>query len=290
MKREFSVQEGSTLQWTGDILGAQADLTAVYEIETSPLELMQNQVTDNAQMNIYKQKLPFLVNLHMEGELLSPEISFTLDMEDEAKGYASGSVYGKIQAINQEESQVNKQVFSLLILQRFIAENPFASSSGSTEGKVRSSVSKILSDQLEKLTDQIEGIDIDVGLKSYEDYSTGEQQGRTDLNLGVSKQFLDDRITVKVAGNVNLEGGEQQRNLTDIAGDVSLEYKLTEDGRFRLVTFRKEVYEELLQGEVIETGAGFIIVKDYDKFREIFRKNKEENWHNEDEDDDQSEK
>ena len=278
VKREFSVKEGSRLVWSGDVLNAQVDLTAVYELETAPIELMQNQVVDETQLNVYKQKLPFIVNLHMQGELLKPDITFSLDMEDDAKGFASGTVYGKIQAINQEEAQLNKQVFSLLILQRFMADNPFASSSGSTEGAVRSSVSKILSDQLDKLTDQIEGIDIDIGLKSYEDYSTGEAQGRTDLNLGLSKQFLNDRIIIKVAGNINLEGSEQQRNLSDFAGDVSLEYKLTEDGRFRLITFRKEVYEELLQGEIIETGAGFIIIKDFDKFKEIFRKNREENW------------
>ncbi len=283
VKREFDVKEGSKLTWYGDVLNANIDLTALYQIETAPLDLMQSTASQNAESNIYKQKLPFIVILNMEGELLSPDISFELDMDDQAKSYAGGAVYGKIRSVNQDESEVNKQVFALLILKRFMVNNPFSSAGGSTEGTVRTSVSRLLSDQLNRLTDQIAGVDLNVDLKSYEDYSSGDKQGRTDLNLGLATKLFDDRVTVKVASNIHLEGAEKQQNsLTDFAGDVSVEYKLTEDGRFRLVTFRKEVYEALLQGEIIETGAGFIVVKDFDKFREIFQKNKSTNKNNKD--------
>jgi hypothetical protein len=255
------------------VLDADVDVTATYAVEAAPIDLMQSQVSENTESSIYNQKLPFTVELSMEGKLLKPDISFQLGLEDQAKSYAGGAVYGKIQSINQIESEVNKQVFALLILNRFMANNPFASAGGTTEGLVRTSVSRLLSEQLNKLTDQIDGLDINVGLKSYEDFSTGERQGRTDLNLGISTDLLNDRVTVKVAGNITLEGAQQeQKDLSDIAGDVSLEYKLTEDGRFRIVTFRKEVYEALLQGEIIETGAGFILVEDFDKFGEIFQR------------------
>jgi len=273
VKKEFDVRKGSNLKWFGDVLDAEVDVTAGYAVEAAPIDLMQSQASESTESSIYNQKLPFTVELSMQGKLLKPDISFQLGIEDRAKSYAGGAVYGKIQSINQVESEVNKQVFALLILNRFMANNPFASAGGTTEGLVRTSVSRLLSEQLNKLTDQIQGLDINVGLKSYEDFSMGERQGRTDLNLGLSTDILNDRVTVKVAGNITLEGTQQeQKDLSDIAGDVSLEYKLTEDGRFRIVTFRKEVYEALLQGEIIETGAGFILVEDFDKFGEIFQR------------------
>jgi len=273
LKKEFKLNKGSNLTWYGDVLDADVDVTAIHAVEAAPIDLMQSQLSENTESSVYNQKLPFTVELSMQGKLLKPDISFQLGIEDKSKSYAEGAVYGKIQSINQFESEVNKQVFALLLLNRFMEDNPFASTGGTTEGIVRTSASKLLSDQLNKWSDQISGLDINVGLKSYEDFSQGDPQGRTDLNLGLSKNLLDDRVTVNVAGNVTLEGANQeQRDLSDIAGDVSLEYKLTEDGRYRIVTFRKEVYEALLQGEIIETGAGFIIVEDFDKIRELFQK------------------
>jgi len=42
-----------------------------------------------------------------------------------------------------------------------------------------------------------------------------------------------------------------------------------------LRAYRKNDYQVALQGQVIETGLGFIITLDYDKFREIFERAKQ---------------
>ncbi len=270
VKREFTVKPGSSLQWTGDPANPIFDLTAIHTVETSPLELVRNQVTDN--VNQYRNELPFQVELILEGTLLKPEIGFNLDMPLEQRQAMQGVPYSKIQIINTRASELNKQVFSLLVLQRFMAENPFASPGSSVEATARSSVSKILTSQLNQLANQIGGVEITVDLSSYEDYSSGSAEGQTDLEVGLQKQFFNDRLSVQVGGNVNLEGQTQQQSLSDYAGDIIIEYKLTEDGRFRLTAFRKEVYEELTVGESVETGVGVIFVKDYDKLRNIFKK------------------
>ena len=41
-----------------------------------------------------------------------------------------------------------------------------------------------------------------------------------------------------------------------------------------LRAYRKNDYQVALQGQIIETGVGFIITLDYDKFREIFERSK----------------
>lgn len=43
-----------------------------------------------------------------------------------------------------------------------------------------------------------------------------------------------------------------------------------------LRAYRKNDYQVALQGQIVETGIGFIITLDYDKFREIFQKSKKE--------------
>jgi hypothetical protein len=123
------------------------------------------------------------------------------------------------------------------------------------------------------LSSNIEGVELSFDVKSYEDYSGGSSSSQTDLELGVSKSLMNDRLVVKVSGNVNIEGeNSQQNSFTDFIGDLALEYKLTEDGRFRVTGFRNNNYD-MINGDVIETGAGLIYIKDYDSLRELFKAN-----------------
>lgn len=187
------------------------------------------------------------------------------------------TVDGKLSQLRQDENEMNKQVFALLLLNRFIGENPFESNSGvSAETLARQSVSKILSQQLNNIASNlIKGVDLNFDLESTEDYSTGQQNTRTDLNIDISKKLLNDRLKVTVGSNFGLEGeARQNENTTNIAGDVTIDYSLSRDGRYMLRAYRKNDYQVALQGQIIETGVGFIITLDYDKFCDIFRKSR----------------
>ena len=122
--------------------------------------------------------------------------------------------------LRQDPSELNKQVFALLLLNHFIGENPFSSESGSgsVSSLARVSASKILSEQLNNLAgDLIKGIDIDFNLQSTEDYTSGQRQDKTDLNIGISKKLLNDRLKVTVGSSFGVEGQER-------ANEESLDY------------------------------------------------------------------
>ncbi|HLW62020.1 MAG TPA: translocation/assembly module TamB domain-containing protein, partial [Flavobacterium sp.] len=183
----------------------------------------------------------------------------------------------KLEQLRTEESEMNKQVFALLLLNRFIGENPFESSTGlSAESMARQSVSKLLSQQLNNLAaDLIQGVELDFDLESEDDYSTGAKETRTDLNVDVSKRFFNDRLKVSVGSNFGLEGNERQNEkATNIAGNFEAEYMLSRDGRYVLRAYRKDEYQVALQGQIIETGVGFVITIDYNEFKEILRRRK----------------
>lgn len=218
----------------------------------------------------------------MKGELLKPVLSFDITTDENNNSVATNVkqlVDAKLAQLRQQEPEMNKQVFALLLLNRFIGENPFQSSAGlSAETMARQSVSKILSQQLNNLaSDLIKGVDLNFGLESTDDYSTGNKNTRTDLNVDISKKLLNDRLKVTVGSNFGLEGqARQNENMTNIAGDVTVDYSLSRDGRYMLRAYRKNDYQVALQGQIVETGVGFIITLDYDKFREIFQKSKKE--------------
>ena len=282
MKRAFDIQEGSTIVWEGDPLHARMNITAVYNTEASPIDLLSQQLADlsSAQYNLYKQRLPFEVMLNLDGDLLEPDITFDIELDGNQSGVSAevvNNVSAKLNQLDLQESEMNKQVFALLLLNRFIGENPFQSEAGmSAEGLARQSVSRILSEQLNNLAgDLIQGVDLNLNLESTEDYSTGQKSNRTDLNVQLSKRLLNDRLTVNVGSDFGLEGEARvNERTTNIAGDVSVDYDLSQDGRYKLRVYRKNEYQVALQGEIIETGVGFIITLDYDEFKDIFEKRK----------------
>jgi hypothetical protein len=276
-KRSFKLVKGSNIIWTGEPTEANVNLTALYEVNAAPIDLLNQ--PDNIPA---KTKLPFQVYLYMKDQLMKPTISFKLDMPANEQGALGGIVYTKIQNVNRDEGQLNKQVFALLALGRFIADNPFESlvgGGGGVSSIARSSVSNLLTDQLNNLaSDLVKGVDINFGLNSSEDYSTGSLQQKTDLEVGLSKKLLNDRLTVTVGSSFGLEGPQAPgQNSTNIAGNVNVEYALSADGRYRLRAYRRNQNEGVIEGQIIETGVGFALVVDYNKFKEIFQKRRKRN-------------
>ncbi|MEJ7766787.1 MAG: translocation/assembly module TamB domain-containing protein [Chitinophagaceae bacterium] len=284
LRRRFDIQKGSTIIWTGEPTKANVDITAVYVAKTAPLDLVQNQLEGAAEneKNYYRQKLPFEVNLNMKGELLKPVLTFDIILpQDQNFNLDRGkltTIENKLAMIRQEPSEMNKQVFALLLLGRFITENPFASSTGgfSAEGFARNSVSQLLTEQLNNLaSDLVKGVDINFDVASTsEDYTSGQKANRTDLNVALSKRLLNDRLTVTIGSNFALEGAQPaqgaKQKTNNLAGNVALDYKLSKDGRYSLRAYRKNEYEGVIEGNITETGVSFVLTVDYNRFSQIF--------------------
>lgn len=280
LKRKFDIQRGSSITWTGDPTSATIDITAVYIAKAASIDLVEQQLSGRppVEVNRFKEKLPFQVILNMTGELLNPTINFDITLpQDELSKWPV--VDTRLQQVRNDQSELNKQVFALLLLNRFVGENPLQSQAESAglEGAVRESVSQILTDQLNQLAGSlINGVDLNFNLESGRDYSTGRAENRTNLNIGISKKLLNDRITINVGSNFELEGPQNSnRNATNIAGDVSIDYQLSRDGRYSLRAYRKNEYEGVIEGQIIETGLTFMLSYDYDEFKELFVGRKE---------------
>jgi hypothetical protein len=287
LKRKFDIQKGSRILWTGEPTNADIDVSAVYIANASPLDLVQNQIstTDIAVRNTYRQKLPFEVWLTMKGELLRPAITFDIRLPEDKSYIVSkdiiSAVQNKLLQIREEPGEINKQVFALLLLSRFVNENPFDNSNGGLDPAefARQSVSKLLTEQLNSLAGGlIAGVDINFDLTTAADYTTGEKRNRTDFNVGLTKRLLGDRLTVTVGSNFELEGPRptnQINNSNNIAGNVSVDYNISRDGRYVIRVYRKNEYEGVIEGYIVETGLGFIINVDYDHFKELLQRSKQ---------------
>lgn len=271
IKKQFDIDGGSTIVWNGDPLDANININARHTVRASPYDLVADQLSglSDVEKGGYKQRYPFEVMLKLRGKILEPEISFEIQLAEDDKGIMGGAVDQKLSLLNQDPSALNKQVFALLVLGRFIQENPFESEMGGSSAMIRTTVGKFLSTQLNQLSSKvIPGMELNFDIQSYDDYQSGQAEGRTQVEIGLKKQMFNERLSVQIGGTVDLEGEEAKHNTTsDIASDVTLEYKLNKDGSFRLKGFRHDQYEGAIEGQLVETGVGVVYVRDFNRWR-----------------------
>lgn len=273
LKKEFAIKKGSNLLWTGDPMQAQVDITAVYNIEAEVPKAVASDKSTN------KTKTPLEVQLKMSGNLSSPVIDFKVVVAENAPSDIASEIEkdGYLKTLEQNPVEMNKQVFALLVLNKFLGEQSSDFFSGiNPEAIARQSVSKLLTDQLNLLAgDLIKGIKLDFNLNSTAMNTDAGNKARTDLNVGLSKAFLNDRLKIAVGRNFQLEnttGSAASSN--EIVDNISLNYNLSKDGRYLFSAYRKNQYQAILDGFVVETGVAFTLTLDYAYFKELFEKKK----------------
>ena len=275
VNRRFELAPDSRISWSGDPFDAKLDIRAIYNVEASASPLMApiSSGADPSQKTKYRQVLPFYVYLNINGELERPEISFDLDMPEAEQGAIGGQVYGRIQQVNQQEGELNRQVFSLLVLNRFYPEPGSDGSRGGFASVARDNLNDAVSDQLNVFSDRLlgsTGFELDFGLDSYTDYQGQTPQERTQLDIAAQKKLFDDRLIVRVGSEVDLQGSSASNEPTPIIGNVSLEYLLTENGRYRLKGFRQNEFENVIDGQTIVNGIALIFTQEFNKFSELW--------------------
>ncbi len=281
VKKHFVLDKGSYINWTGDLYDANIDIKGHMDVRTSPYPLIGAQVAGSSeeQQAQYKNQLDFDVFLIMQDKLLSPEISFDIQLDPKDAGALDGLVDAKLLELQKMEGEMNKQVFSLMVLGTFVAEDPTAGTGASEyiNDLARNSVSSLMSSQLNRLSGQyIKGVDLSFDLKSVTDYSSGVEQEKTQMNVGVREQLFNDRLQIYVGTNFDIGGSETfSAKPSDISGDFSLEYLLKADGRTRLNLARKGTYEGAFEGQAIETSLSWIYNRDYNSLRQVFSSRKE---------------
>ena len=85
------------------------------------------------------------------------------------------------------------------------------------------------------------------------------------------KKLFRNRGSVKVSGRVSDVKQPGQTSNTMIE-NFSFEYALDSMNSRYLKLYRKQDYEDILEGEVIKSGVGFIYRKTYDYVKDIWRR------------------
>lgn len=254
-RKDFVVQQGGTVVWNGDPYQARLDLTAVYTTKANP-----GIITGESNGVV----TPVEVYLYITGLLTNPEINFDIKVPR-----ASTSTQSILSNRLNTEQAVNQQVFSLLAFNSFTPPSNFFAGAQSGINQW-----DIIANQAAAFLNKFTG-DYRVSL-SYQPASeigTDASGGisNEEIEVGLSKNFFDERLTVNSSVEVPLN-----ENNNGIAGDFELIYNLTEDGRIRAKAFNRSVDNRfsvnISQQQLYQQGMGLSFKTDFNTYSEVWRR------------------
>ncbi len=200
VKKNFQLVPGSSVTWNGNPKNGDLNIKAIHSVTSNSIGLIGHEIGEN-EKSIYKRSLDYQVGININGTIESPVISFSLDLpQNEKTNYPV--LANKLDRLRQPEyeSELNKQVFGLLVLGGFLPETSGSdiNSSAIATTALANSVNSLLAGQLNRFTSQyIKGVNIDVGIQSYSDYSAPGGKTQTAMDFRVSKSMMNDRLSAR---------------------------------------------------------------------------------------------
>ncbi len=260
-QRNFSVRRGGYIDFVGDIFDARMNLSAVYSLKTGTYDLIANEINDANSSDASAARRPTEVEvlMNLNGDLLSPELTFDIELPNIQGSVVNSAVLRKLQDIREEEAELNKQVFGLLLFQNFISSQTNTTLENTGENIALRSVSNLITNQLNNLAGKyLKGFEIGVSVDSY-DSGYSDVGKTTELELELRQRLFNDRLTIEVGSNVDLSGEQNSAAASGgfpVAGDFVITYKLTKDGRYLIRVFSKNDFDVFSNSNVNENGGG----------------------------------
>ena len=246
-KKEFSIRNGSYVEWTGNVANPILNISASEAVKATVEDGDRNRL------------VTFESIIRIQNTLNQPDITFDLSAPNDMV------IQNQLNTFSKEER--TRQALNLMIYNTYTA--PGAAKSQGGNQVANNALYNFVENELNKYTRKV---GLTVGMDSY---NTDENTVRTDVTYEFSKQFFNDRIRIKIGGRISTDNsdnpsnnGNLQDNLVD---DISIEYVFTKKRNLFLKVFRHSNYESVLDGEVTQTGVGVVWRKDFRKFKDLFK-------------------
>jgi len=253
LNKKFQVKPGGTISWTGDPYSAQLNLEAIYPLYADIKDLIASEVT---------RRVPTNVLMHMEGSLMKPSISLDIELPNLNETDVI-DISSLLRTVTYDEQELNKQVFSLMVFNRFAPPGGFWETDVANTG-VTTSISELLSNQLNYWLSQAlsDNVNVNVGTSNFQD-----------VNLLISAKLFDDRVTIERDGILIGPGnsGLAVGNIRIIIRLIKPERALEGKGELVLEVFNRENLN-FSQQFSNQRGLGIFYKRDFDNLKNILLK------------------
>lgn len=255
--REFTIQEGSSISFTGDPFAAQVDITAYYTVNANLLDLDESFSTDK---DMNRTNVPVRTLLKVSGLITEPDISFDL-----AFTTLTQEADRKVRSVISTDDMMNRQIIYLLALNRFYTPE-YMSSTTSSNNELASVASSTISSQLTSILGQLS----DNWSIAPNFHSDKGDFSDVEVELALSSQLLNNRLLLN--GNFGYRDNTLNSS-TNFVGDFDIEYLLTKNGNIRLKAynhFNDQNY--YIKSALTTQGVGVVFKHDFDRPFDFLKK------------------
>lgn len=245
-EKMFDFDPNSTITWTGNVMNPTLNVTGTDEVKAN--------VTSGGNSRLVN----FLVSLHATNTLDALKVAFDLSTNDDV------AIQNELQSMSADQRQT--QAMNLLLYGQYAGAN---SKAKAASGNMLYS---FLESQLNSwAAKNIRGVDLSFGVNQYDRTSDGVTNTETSYSYQVSKSLFNNRFKILVGGNYSTDSADDEI-AQNLVSDVSVEYliKQTATTNMSVRLFRHTGYESILEGEITEMGAGFILKRRIESLKSLF--------------------
>ena len=231
----FNFVEGSYVAFNGDMFNPVLNIHA-----TDPVKANVTQEGQNSRL------VDFNILLGVTGTLAQMDVKFDLTTNDDL------TVANELQSMSAEQ-RANKAM-NMLLYNMYTGPGTKASANLSANP-----LFSFLESQLNSwAANNIKGVDISFGIDQYNQTTDGRTSSTMSYSYQVSKSLFNDRFKIVVGGNYTTDANADENFSQNLINDISFEYYLNKQQTMLLKIFRHTGYESILEGEVTQTGVGFV--------------------------------
>lgn len=259
INKKFSIENGSTIQWTGSPMDAMLNIEAIYRLKASLQPLLQG-TSDNITAD---RSVPVECIIHLGDRLSNPAITFDVNVpgsDPETQAVVANAL--------ASPETVDTQFAYLLLFNSFMSENNAASSN------IGASVSAATG--LEFLSNMVSNLlsndDYNIVIR----YRPKSELTSDEVDFGLSKSLINNRLFVEVEGNYLIDNKQAiSSSMSNFMGEAYITYLIDRAGTLKLKAFTQTIDRFDENQGLQETGVGIYFKEDFDNFRDLRRRIKE---------------
>lgn len=244
----FNFEEGSYVAFNGDMMNPILNIHAVDNLKANVTQTGQN-----------SRLITFNVLLDITGTLDQMNVKFDLATNDDI------TIQNELQSMSADQRA--NQAMNLLLYN--VYSGPGTRADSNLGGNALYS---FLESQLNSwAANNIKGVDLSFGINQYDQTTNGATSTTTSYSYRVSKSLFNDRFKIIVGGNYTNDADPDQNIAQDLINDISFEYMLNQSGTMVIRIFRHTGFESILEGEITQTGVGFVYKRKIQNLGEMFK-------------------
>lgn len=246
---EFDIEPTSYVHWSGDVMNPQLNINGS--------DVVKANISENGNSRLVN----FLVTLDVTNTLSAPKVVFDLSSNDDM------SIQNDL--LSMSADQRSMAAINLMLTGMYNSQGVKTVGGNAMTG----ALFNVLSNSLNNfLANHVKGVDLSIGVDQYNTTTNGQAGSSMSYSYQMSKSLFDNRFKISVGGNYTTDASADENFSENLISDISFEYMIKQTNNLSMYArlFRHTGYESILEGEVTETGVGFVMRRRLNTLMNLF--------------------